>query len=214
MANVIRRMSRLPVLVLLAACNGRPSSPPPSPPVPVTLPPVAAGDLRPPSAFAGIRDAGERSRALFTEASKVILHPRCINCHPPDDSPRQGDDSMRHDPPVERGPDDHGLPALGCNSCHQDRNVDLARIPGAPGWHLAPVEMAWLGKSASEICAQILDEKRNGGMTHAKLHEHMARDPLVAWAWDPGDGRTPAPGTQAVFGELIGAWLESGAVCP
>ena len=30
-------------------------------------------------------------------------------------------------------------PALACGSCHQDRNVDLARIPGAPGRNGEPL---------------------------------------------------------------------------
>jgi hypothetical protein len=34
-------------------------------------------DLRPPAAFADIRDPTARSRALFTEVAKVITNPRC-----------------------------------------------------------------------------------------------------------------------------------------
>lgn len=202
--------------LLAGACSGnsRPGTAAPPPGPPVALPPPAEGGLRPVAAFAAIPDAAERSRALFAEASKVLLHPRCVNCHPPDAFPRQGDDSMRHDPPVERGAADHGLPALECGSCHQDHNVELARIPGAPGWHLAPVEMAWLGRSAGAICEQIKDPKRNGGKTLAQIHDHMAHDKLVGWGWAPGDGRTPAPGTQAELGELIAAWIETGAACP
>jgi hypothetical protein len=29
-----------------------------------------------------------------------------------------------------------------------------------------------------------------------------------------GSGRKPAPGTQKAFGELIAAWIETGAACP
>jgi hypothetical protein len=38
--------------------------------------------LRPPAAFGSISDPGERSRAIFAEAAKVLTHPRCLNCHP------------------------------------------------------------------------------------------------------------------------------------
>jgi hypothetical protein len=41
-----------------------------------------SAELRPPSAFAGMSDQQARSRALFTEAAKVIMNPRCMNCHP------------------------------------------------------------------------------------------------------------------------------------
>jgi hypothetical protein len=74
--------------------------------------------------------------------------------------------------------------------------------------------MAWEGKSIGEICRQIKDPQRNGGRTLAMLHEHLAHDDLVAWGWHPGTGRDPAPGSQQMLGELVAAWIESGAECP
>jgi hypothetical protein len=74
--------------------------------------------------------------------------------------------------------------------------------------------MAWQGKSIGEICRQLKDPDRNGGRTLALLHEHIARDDLVSWGWTPGDGREPAPGTQGVLGQLVQAWIDSGAECP
>jgi hypothetical protein len=173
-----------------------------------------ADTLRPARALLGIADRRERSLAHFAEASKVILHPRCVNCHPPDDRPRQGDRHAVHDPPAVRGPHDDGVPAMHCASCHQDRNLELARVPGAPKWHLAPLEMAWLGRTPGQICAQIKDPARNGGKTLEQIWDHAAHDPLVAWGWKPGHGRTPAPGTQKEFGDLIRGWIDSGAECP
>ena len=58
------------------------------------------------------------------------------------------------------------------------------------------------------------DSARNAVLTLAQLVEHMAHDPLVGWAWNPGPGREPAPGTQAAFGALVKAWADSGAACP
>jgi hypothetical protein len=66
--------------------------------------------------------------------------------------------------------------------------------------------MAWEGKSPGEICTQLKDRNRNGGRDLALLHEHLAKDDLIAWAWNPGLGREPVPGTQARLGELIQAW--------
>ncbi len=174
--------------------------------------PAANGPLRSVEELGSLTGA-EKSRAAFAEASKVLLHPRCLNCHPPDDHPRQRDDHQLHDPPVFRGPDDRGLPGLRCDGCHQATNLELARVPGAPMWHLAPVEMAWLGKSAFELCQQLKDPKRNGGKSLAEIVEHTAHDPLVAWGWNPGHGREPAPGTQERFGKLMAAWADNGAVC-
>jgi hypothetical protein len=170
--------------------------------------------LGPASAFEGITDQAARSAALFEEAGKVLTHPRCVNCHPAGDRPLQGEDSHPHLPHVRRGDGGMGVAGLRCNTCHQAQNVDHAGVPGHPEWHLAPIDMAWHGKSLAEICAQIKDPERNGGMTLAQLHEHMARDSLVGWGWRPGEGREPVPGTQARFGELIEAWVETGAHCP
>jgi len=178
------------------------------------LPPIAESDLRSPADFATIRDEAQRSSALFGEMNRVLSHARCANCHPQDGVPRQGDQSRFHDPMVEGGEDNHGLTAMECTSCHQETNLALARVPGAPGWHLAPVEMAWLGKTPAHICEQIKDPARNGKKTLAQIVEHLAHDKLVAWGWAPGHGRTPAPGTQAKLRALAAAWVDSGAHCP
>jgi hypothetical protein len=178
--------------------------------------------LREPSAFSGIADPQGRSRAFFIEAAKVIMHPRCVNCHPASDRPTQGDDMHPHLPSAARGSDGGGVPGNTCGACHGDRNVDIfpgqetsfRSVPGHPRWHLAPLEMAWEGKSISEICRQIKDPQRNGGRSLELLHEHLAHDDLVAWGWSPGAGREPVPGTQEVLGELIRAWIDSGAACP
>ncbi|PTQ12916.1 Isoquinoline 1-oxidoreductase subunit [Sphingomonas oleivorans] len=164
--------------------------------------------------FAGIENKRERSLALFAEVGKVIQHPRCLNCHPAGERPSQGDAMTPHNPWVVRGTDGFGAPGMRCATCHSEANFDPARIPGAPKWHLAPIEMAWQGKSLGEICRQIKDHRRNGGMDMARLIHHMGEDELVGWGWHPGAGRTPAPGTQKQFGELFKAWTESGTACP
>ena len=64
------------------------------------------------------------------------------------------------------------------------------------------------------ICEQIKDRARNGGRDMAALVQHMAEDALVGWAWAPGVGRAPAPGSQAEFGALVRAWADAGGYCP
>jgi hypothetical protein len=106
------------------------------------------------------------------------------------------------------------VPGNECTTCHQDKNQELTRVPGAPHWHLAPLGMAWEGKTASEICNQMKDPARNGGKTLAQLVEHNAHDELVGWGWHPGHGREPVPGTQEQFGAIVAAWVDTGAECP
>lgn len=176
--------------------------------------PAPVGTLAAPASFAGIADPNARSAAYFTELGKVLTHPRCTNCHPATERPRQGDTARLHQPPVVRGPDGMGLPAMRCNSCHGAANFDPAGMPGHPAWHLAPAEMAWEGRTVRQICAQIKDPARNGGRALEDLITHIGDDTLVGWAWAPGQGRTPAPGTQEEAKALVQAWVASGAACP
>jgi hypothetical protein len=170
--------------------------------------------LKSPQDFAAIADTADRSRALFAEAGKVIESPRCQNCHPVGQRPTQGDDMHPHLPLVVRGVDDKGAIGMRCTTCHQMANFAPAGVPGNPKWHMAPIEMAWQTKSLGQICEQIKDPKRNGNRSLAQIHDHMAHDDLVGWGWHPGGTRPPAPGTQAKFGALIAAWIQTGAQCP
>jgi hypothetical protein len=175
----------------------------------------AAATLKPVAAFGEIKDREQRAIALFEEAGKVLQSPRCMNCHPATERPTQTDRMIPHQPLVVRGDAGMGAPGgLVCTTCHHEANFDAAGVPGNPKWQLAPVEMAWQGKTLGQICVQIKDTKRNGGRSMAELFHHMAEDELVGWGWHPGAGRTPAPGTQRQFGELIKAWVDSGAACP
>jgi hypothetical protein len=171
-------------------------------------------DLASVESFSSIGDTAARSAAIFTELGKVLTHPRCLNCHPAGDRPRQGDMARLHQPPVVRGADGFGLPAMRCPICHLQANYDAAGVPGNPIWHLAPREMGWEGKTLREICLQIKDPARNGNRSLDALIEHIGEDHLVGWAWAPGYGRQPAPGTQKQAGALVEAWVKTGAECP
>ncbi len=181
--------------------------------------PVAAQDtLKAPADFDSIADQTERSAALFLEMGKVLQSPRCLNCHPVTGGPTQGDDMHPHMPPVIRGEADFGAPGMNCTTCHGAKNVAFATGPGSiPGhepWALAPVSMGWQGVSLADICTQIKDPERNGGRDMEALFEHNATDGLVGWGWEPGEGRTPAPGSQAEFAALTRAWIDTGSACP
>lgn len=176
--------------------------------------PTPSNELASPESFSSILDQPARSAAIFTELGKVLTSPRCVNCHPAGDRPHQGDLGRPHQPPVERGADGLGAAAMRCPICHQKANFEPGRVPGHPEWHLAPREMAWEGKTIGEICVQIKDPARNGGLKLEDIIHHIGEDTLVGWAWAPGFGRTPAPGTQKEARALVEAWIGTGAVCP
>jgi hypothetical protein len=179
---------------------------------------ASAKDLAPLASFTSIADPTQRSAALFSEVARVLQHPRCLNCHPVTRSPTQGDDLHPHVPPISS---DSAIAAAGmpCSTCHQERNsrtssAGIRSIPGAPHWGLAPESMAWQGLTTAQVCEQIKDPERNGNRSLEKIRVHLAEDHLVAWGWHPGEDREPVPGTQEQFGQLVTAWIETGAHCP
>lgn len=154
------------------------------------------------------------SAAAFLEAAKVLNHPRCMNCHTTVDWPTQGDDQHRHTFNVVRGPEGKGPAGMRCATCHQAQNQDSMNIPGAKDWHMAPLSMGWTGLSPAALCASLLDSKRNGGRSGAKVIEHTRADPLVLWAWAPGGKRKPPEMQHKTFVTALETWLKRGAHCP
>jgi hypothetical protein len=151
---------------------------------------------------------------LFDPIASVVMHPRCINCHQ-DESPRQTDAKIVHQPLVVRGADGHGAPTQPCQTCHQATNTANGFVPGVATWHLAPLSMLWEGRSKREICEQMKDPARNGGRrTGAEVIEHMKVDPLVLWAWAPGGGRTTPPLSHEKLVSALEAWVGAGMPCP
>jgi len=159
------------------------------------------------------------SSEAFDKMMLVLTHKRCVNCHPSGDRPRQGEDSHIHRFGVQRGADNHGIAALKCNACHQNENNDLAGVPGAPEWSLAPVEMAWEGLSRVEIARSILDPKINGGRSLKETVKHLTEHELVLWAWEPGvnyDGvpREKPPVSKEDYIAAVKEWAAAGAHIP
>jgi hypothetical protein len=152
--------------------------------------------------------------AAFERVATVLESPRCMNCHPRGDRPRQGDDRHIHLMNVQRGPNDRGLPAMTCSTCHQDHNNDMARVPGARHWRLAPRSMGWSGLTHAELCRTLLDRSKNGDRGARALMAHMTSDQLVLWAWQPGEGRTRPALSTADLKLALELWVGAGTPCP
>lgn len=155
----------------------------------------------------------EESVQAFARIAEVLRHPRCLNCHPMGDFPRQTDDRHRHRMLVMRGADGRGTPAVRCTTCHQTVNTADGRVPGAPNWHLAPRSMGWEGLNDGELCRALKDPKRNGNKTVPALVHHMTEDALVQWGWSPGDRAAPTV-SRHDFHEAVRRWARTGAACP
>lgn len=150
----------------------------------------------------------------------VLQNPRCQNCHPADDVPRQGDDGHPHTMRIERGVDGFGMAGARCSTCHQLSNPPDSYGPHTPpgnpkGWHMPPPElkMVFIGRTSHELCEQLKDPARNGHKDMAALRTHLD-DPLVTWGWAPGFQRAPVPTPHADFVAAFEAWRDAGAPCP
>jgi len=162
------------------------------------------------------RDAAA-SRAAFLQVYRVFTSPRCQNCHPGGDAPLQGDDSHVHQQNVKRGPSGRGVPAMRCNTCHQSENLPGEHLP--PGnfkWGLPPPaqKMVFAGRSPAELCRQIQDPKQNGGRSLRAIYDHIAKDDLVGWAWQPGEARAVPPLSREETVAQLKIWMDGGAACP
>ena len=170
------------------------------------------------SAGTSERDASVRGSQAevgsFAPVARVLRHPRCLNCHPSGDVPHVGDDRRPHAMAVQRGPDGHGAPGLHCTACHQPDNQDLAGVPGAPHWHLAPRSMGWEHMDDRQLAETLTDPAKNGNRSLDELLAHMRDDPLVGWAWDPGVGRSAPPVSRDEFVRAFEAWVGAGAPSP
>ena len=153
----------------------------------------------------------------FMSVYKVLMSPRCMNCHPAGDQPLQGDDNHIHTMNVKRGVDGHGVYSMRCSNCHQAENDPGAHLPpGNPKWALPPAKMRMVfqGRTPRQLAIQLLDPKQNGGRTKAQIIDHMVNDGLVGWAWNPGEGRTLPPMTRNAFAAQVRLWIAKGAYAP
>jgi len=171
------------------------------------------------SAYEMLEEQSQSSNDDYNMMMDVLTHQRCMNCHPSDNIPKQGDDSHPHYFGMARGKDDHGFEATNCNTCHQSENNLNSGVPGAPHWALAPASMAWEGLTRQEIAERLLDKNTNGNRSHEELVEHMTEDDLVLWAWEPGirangEQRTLPPVSKEDFKKAVENWFANGAVIP
>ena len=152
----------------------------------------------------------------FLQVYKVLMSPRCLNCHPSGDEPLQGDDSRPHTMKVQRGKDGKGVYAAKCSNCHQPENTaGLHTPPGNPNWRLPPADMKMVfqGRTPRQLALQIMDYNKNGHKNKKQLLEHC-RDTLVKAGWNMGEGRTPPPLSYDAFLKAWDTWIQKGGYAP
>jgi len=165
-------------------------------------------------ATAGNQDA-EGAKKAFAEAAEVLFHPRCLNCHPSGDAPTIRDDSQPHMFNVKRGPEGKGAGAMNCSLCHGETNKP-GGAPGVANWHMPPenMPMVFQGLTPGQLCRQLKDPKQNGGRTGEQVIDHIDKDTLVLWGWNPGEGRTTPKMSHKEFSAKMHEWIAKGGACP
>ncbi|MEZ7496544.1 hypothetical protein QO206_13700 [Leeuwenhoekiella aequorea] len=156
------------------------------------------------------------SKEAFKKVYSVLMHPRCMNCHPSGDIPLQGDDSHLHGMSPQRGEDGKGVYAMKCANCHQNENTPGKHAPpGNPEWHLPPADMKMIfqGRTANELAKQLIDKSKNGNKSIKDLIAH-AEDTLVKAGWHPAEGLSLPPMSHKEFKEAWVTWLKAGAYAP
>src|SRR5260370_32854044 len=157
--------------------------------------------------------------AAWQKVYSVLTSPRCINCHTATNYPQQGDDRHRHFANVIRGPQDKGVVALNCATCHQSQNANSTGVPGGQNWHLAPLSMKWQDLNDRPLTSAQICRSVKSQLDGAHLLKHHAEKPPVLWAWNPGRRpagtvRTLPPLTHAKFVEATRQWVKAGTPCP
>lgn len=152
----------------------------------------------------------------FNTMMDVLTHKRCVNCHPSDNVPKQGEDQHAHRFGITR---ENGMVGTNCNTCHQASNNEYSGVPGAPEWSLAPHNMRWEGLSRIEIAKSMMNPENNGNRTAEDVMHHLTEHELVLWAWEPGvdaegNPREKPPVSKEDYITAVKKWIELGAVIP
>jgi hypothetical protein len=172
------------------------------------------GTTKPKAGPAGKAKALEAARLAFDDVARVMLSPRCRNCHPAGDAPLHGDAGTPHAMNISRRSADAGL---ACTACHRDRNSAIPGAPpGVPDWHMPgrDTPMVFEGHTPASLCRQLKDPAATGGRDLTDLVVHLEDDPFVQWAWQPGPGRSTPPITHDEVVALAAQWAAAGGPCP
>lgn len=160
--------------------------------------------------------AEEESVIAFNKMMDVLTHQRCVNCHPSDNVPKQGDDRHPHRFGITRV---NAMNATNCHTCHQASNNNYSGVPGAPEWALAPHKMRWEGLSRIEIAKSMMNRENNGNRSKEDVMHHLTEHELVLWAWKPGvdaegNPREVPPVPVEEYKAAVKKWIELGAKIP
>lgn len=158
----------------------------------------------------------DESDVAFNTMMDALTHQRCINCHPSDNVPKQGEDSHPHTFGIVRA---SATGVTECGACHQSSNNLQSGVPGEKEWALAPHTMRWEGLSRVEIAKSMMNPETNGNRTTDDIMHHLTEHELVLWAWEPGidingNPRELPPVSKEEYIAAVKKWVELGAVIP
>ena len=165
-----------------------------------------SSSFRSPSAFQNIGDPAQRSRAHLRRdrkgADPSALH-ELPSCRRPAAAGRRSPSSISRRPGARtclRRQLARPATPIANFTLHDARVISRASPAIRAG---SSRRCRWPGKASrsARFAGRSRTRTRNGGRDLALLQEHIAKDDLVAWGWNPGAGREPAPGSQELAGQ-------------
>lgn len=150
---------------------------------------------------------------LTTHLLEKVLHPRCVNCHGFNSTPRPSTFPADHPGDSSTG---------SCNDCHCPSQTGIAE------WEAPPRALSFHDKTVEQLCEQLQDP---AGFPTAR--DHLLSDPRIQWAlgaggttpcWNPtrdddlsdcgGTNSRPAiPGGADGWAPQVEAWAAGGFQC-
>lgn len=174
---------------------------------------------------------GTRGSDSFAPVYRVVMSPRCRNCHTTEgQGPQIGERGMPHPFLVNNHTQLAGI-GMGCNSCHaprsashspqharppHSRSVDEWREPG--GFKVPGVSKQRFtipaSISAAALCGKMKDVALAWQRANVDVIEFIEHDQLIEQAWQSNTGRTLPCGSHQGFITAFRTWHTKRMPCP
>jgi len=186
-------------------------------------PPLAAAQNPRPNSSRSPTPADRSPRDLRPRSASLLTHPRCMNCHPAGEHPPAGRRPSRAQARgmAQRHRQFRPRPCGGMphrtQTCPCMRPRLTRAFPAIPRWGVGAA-VDGLGR-ARGIGGHLPTAERHRTQRPARdlalLQEHIAKDDLGGHgAGPPAPAAKQRPARRKPPGQLVQAWIDSGAECP
>lgn len=79
---------------------------------------------------------------------------------------------------------------------------------------MPPPSMGWNDLAPRAVCEALHASVREAKVSMSALVQHVERDQIILWAWEPGGRRTAPAIPHQEFVSRVQRWIDGGATCP